>query len=337
MEGIAWADHSQRNADTAHGLGADIIDGGGLAFCQSGGQTGVQTTGDLVQRAASSGPDQSNDALTDHGTVEDEVALLLALHAARHQRRLSGVEAGNSAAGDGDEHEAPDRGARRMHAAEMIPQFRDGVSGVGEDTEDNAHSHDDQADAEHGVDLTDDGVNGNESRDEVVDQNDDQPEQGGGEHAAHATVLAQGHDQAGRADCEHGTDHDQQHHGEHTHDVLHHGSQILTGNLSDGSALIALAHHTGEVIVDATCKDGTKGDPQEHHGAPQSTLQCTEDGAEARNVQQLDEEQLPLGHHDVVNAIVDAHSRSFTVVRSKRVVNDLAIDKIADDQERQTE
>ena len=89
--------------------------------------------------------------------------------------------------------------------------------------------------------------------------------------------------------------------------------------------------------MDATCKDGTKGNPQEHHGAPQSTLQCTEDGAEARNVQQLDEEQLPLGHHDVVNAIVDAHSRSFTVVRSKRVVNDLAIDKIADDQERQTE
>ena len=73
------------------------------------------------------------------------------------------------------------------------------------------------------------------------------------------------------------------------------------------------------------------------HHYPQSALHGTEDGAKARNVQQLDEEQLPLGHHNVVNAVVDAHSRSFAVVRSERVVNDLAIDKVADDQERQTE
>ena len=224
-----------------------------------------------------------------------------------------------------------------MHAAEVIPQFGDGVGGVGEDAKDNAHCHDDQADAEDRVDLADDGINGNKGRDEVIDQDDDQPEQGGGEHTAHPAVLAQGHDQASRADCEHRAHHDQQHDREHTHDVLHHRSQILAGNFCDGSAFVALAHHTGEVVVDAACKDGAEGDPQEHHRAPQSTLQCTKDGAEARDVQQLDEEQLPLRHHDVVNAIVDAHSGSFTVVRSKRVVHDLAIDKIAYDQERQTE
>ena len=89
--------------------------------------------------------------------------------------------------------------------------------------------------------------------------------------------------------------------------------------------------------MDATCKDGAEGDPQEDHRPPQSTLHCAEDGAEARNVQQLDEEQLPLGHHNVVNAIVDAHSRSFAVVRSERVVHDLTIDKVADDKERQTQ
>ena len=87
----------------------------------------------------------------------------------------------------------------------------------------------------------------------------------------------------------------------------------------------------------AAGKDGAEGDPQEHHGTPQSTLQCTKDGAQTCNVQQLDEEQLPLGHHNVVNAIVDAHSRSFTVVRSERVVHDLTIDKVAYDQKRQTQ
>ena len=89
--------------------------------------------------------------------------------------------------------------------------------------------------------------------------------------------------------------------------------------------------------MDATCKDGTKGNPQEHHGAPQSTLQCTEDGAEARNVQQLDEEQLPLGHHNVVHAIVDPHRRGLAVVRAKGIVHDLTVDEVAHDQNRQTE
>ena len=111
-----------------------------------------------------------------------------------------------------------------MHIAEVCPDLGDGVGGVGEDTKDNAHSHDDQADAEHRVDLTDDGINGDKGCDEVVHQNDDQPEQQRSEHAGSAALAAQLHDQAGRAHGEHGAHHDQQHHREHTHDVLHHGA-----------------------------------------------------------------------------------------------------------------
>ena len=328
------ADHSQCDTHTTHGLGADVVDSSGLALSQSSCQTGVQTAGDLVQGAASCGPDQGDDALADHCAVEDEVALLLTLHAASHQRRLSGVETGDSAAGDGDEHEAPDRSSGGMHAAEVLPDLGDGVGGVGEDAKDNADGHDDQADAEDGVDLTDDGVDGDEGRDEVVDQDDDQPEQGSGQNTGHTAVLAQGDDQAGRADCEHSTDHDQQHDGEHTHDVLHHRAEVFAGDLCDRAAVITLAHHAGEVVVDATCKDGAEGDPQEYHRAPQSTLQCAEDGAEARDVQQLDQKQLPLGHHDIVNTVVDADSGSFTVIGSERVVNDLAIDEVTADQDR---
>ena len=57
-------------------------------------------------------------------------------------------------------------------------------------------------------------------------------------------------------------------------------------------------------------------------------------GAEARDVQQLDQKQLPLGHHDVVNTVVDADSGSFTVIGSERVVNDLAVDEVTADQDR---
>ena len=105
-----------------------------------------------------SGPDQGNDTLADHGTIEHKVALLLTLHAAGHQRRLGGVEAGDRAAGNRDEHEAPDGRARRVHAAEVIPDLGDGIGRVGEDVKDDTDGHDDQADAEHGVDLADDRI-----------------------------------------------------------------------------------------------------------------------------------------------------------------------------------
>ena len=218
------ADHGQCDAHAAHGLGADIIDGLGLTHCQCLCQTGVQAIGDLVQRAACSGPDQGNDTLADHGTIEHKVALLLTLHAAGHQRRLGGVEAGDRAAGNRDEHKAPDGRARRVHAAEVIPDLRDDISRVGEDAKDDTDGHDNQADAEHGVDLADDRIDGDKGRDEVVGQNDDQPEQQRGHHAGCTALAAQLNDQTGRADGKHGAHHDQQHNREHTHHVLHHGA-----------------------------------------------------------------------------------------------------------------
>ena len=69
---------------------------------------------------------------------------------------------------------------------------------VGEDTEDDADGHDDEADAEDGVDLADDRVNGDKSRDEVIHQDEDEPEQQRSEHAGCTALAAQLHDQARR-------------------------------------------------------------------------------------------------------------------------------------------
>ena len=41
------------------------------------------------------------------------------------------METGDSAAGDGDEHEAPDRSSGGMHAAEVLPDLGDGVGARG--------------------------------------------------------------------------------------------------------------------------------------------------------------------------------------------------------------
>ena len=89
--------------------------------------------------------------------------------------------------------------------------------------------------------------------------------------------------------------------------------------------------------MDRTGKDGAEGDPQEDHGTPQSAAQSAEDGAEARNVQKLDHKELPLRQDHVVYTVVDLDGRGLTVIRPEGVLNDLAVDEVAADQQCQTQ
>src|SRR5699024_12223612 len=115
--------------------------------------------------------------------------------------------------------------------------------------------HDDEADAKDGVDLADDRVDGQEGGDEVVGQDDPQPELGVGDNAAEAAVLEQGDDQAGGADGKDGAHHDQQHHAEHAHDVLHAVAKVDAAHLRDGRAVIALGQHAGKIVMHAAGKN----------------------------------------------------------------------------------
>ena len=242
------------------------------------------------------------------------------------------MEAGDRTAGNGDEHEAPDRSALRVEVGEVVPDLGDLIA-LGEDTKTHAERHDDEADTEHGVDLTDNLVDGQERCDEVVDQDQNQPEELAGEDTGAAAVGAQQLDEAGGADSEHGADHHEQHHAEHAHDVLHCAAEVDTGDLGDGSAFVTLAHHTGEIVVNRTGKNRTEGDPQENHRAPQSAAQSAEDRAETRDVQKLDHKQLPLRQNHVVHAIVDLDSRRFTVVRAEGLFDDATVNEVAADQQ----
>ena len=244
------------------------------------------------------------------------------------------MEAGDGPAGHGDEHEAPDGGAGGVHVVQVIPQLGDDVVGVGNHAEGHAHGHNDQADAEHGVDLADDLVHRDEGGDEVVDQDENEPEHLVGQDAA--GVLAQQLEQAGGAHGKDGAHHDEQHHAEHPHDVLHAAAQVDTGDLRDGRTLVTLREHPGEVVVDAAGEDGAEGDPQEDAGAPQGAGQCAEDGAQAGDIQQLDQEQLPLGHDHVVHPVVDADGGGLPVIRAEGAVNHFAVDKVAGNQQGQT-
>ena len=61
------------------------------------------------------------------------------------------------------------------------------------------------------------------------------------------------------------------------------------------------------------------------------------DGAGARDVQKVDEAVLPAAHGDVVNAVLLGVRRGLTVVRTKDVLTELAVECGADEQNSQTD
>ena len=241
------------------------------------------------------------------------------------------MEAGDGAAGDGDEHEGPDGSAGGMLVAEVLPQLRHHIVAGEEHGAGNAQSHDDQADAEDGVQLADDLVDGNEGGDHIVDHDDPQPEGGvqmlGGQHGQ----------QTGGAGGEDDTAHDQQDHGEHTHDLAHTVAQVVAGQLGDGSAAVAHGQHTAEVVMDSTGEDTAEDDPQVSDGAEQGTAQSAQDGAGAGDVQQLDQKDLPGGHGDVVNAVLHGIGGSLTIIGTEDLGHVLAVEHIAHEQQHDTE
>ena len=109
-------------------------------------------------------PDQADHAFGNHRAVEDGAALFLVRHAAGHQRGLCGMEAGNRAAGYRDEHHRENRLGGSpgvfggVHIGHRFPDFRHGAGGseaglVNEAGHD-ADGHEQQAEAEDGVDAS---------------------------------------------------------------------------------------------------------------------------------------------------------------------------------------
>ena len=91
-------------------------------------------------------------------------------------------------------------------------------------------------------------------------------------------------------------------------------------------------HKAGSEVVNTTGENGTEGDPQEHAGAPHCAAHSTPDGAQASNVQQLNQEDPPGRHDDIVNAVLHGNSGGLTVVRTEGLGYESAIDKVSADE-----
>ena len=72
------------------------------------------------------GPDPGDDALDNHGAINDRLGITLVFHATGHQWALGRVETGDRPAGDADKHDREDRQAARMRILQTIRYFRQG-------------------------------------------------------------------------------------------------------------------------------------------------------------------------------------------------------------------
>ena len=98
---------------------------------------------------------------------------------------------------------------------------------------------------------------------------------------------------------------------------------------------MTLAEHAGQIVVNAAAQDGTKDDPQVDAGAPAGTGQSTKDGAQTRDIQQLDQEQTPGFHGGVVHTVGVGYRRGLTVVNAEDLLDELAVQREAHQEDRQ--
>ena len=280
-------------------------------------------SGLLIQGAARGGPHEGDDALGDHGTVEHEVTLALTLEAAGHQRGLGGMEAGNRAAGHGDEHEGPDGQSLRVQVTQR--DLRDRIAARYDPAED-TRRHDDQHRAEHRVELADDLVYGQQRGQHIVNEDDNDPEARAQHIRRQPRQQRRGGGDKDRAGQQ------QEQHGEDAHHPPGAFSEIDAAELRDGGAVMALGDHAGHIVVYAAAQHRAENDPQEHHRAEAGAHERAEDRAGAGDVQKLHQEGLPGGHGEKIHVVAAGVGRGLPVVGGERFFHDPAIDKIAEHQ-----
>ena len=302
-----------------------------------------------------SSPDHGDEAFQDHHVVEGHAALLLALHGTGDDSSLRGVEAGQDAAGHGDkEHRQEVAGLEVLAVAEgsgavsggleglehnalpVVPQLNQGIA-LGKQADEHADGGEHQDAAEDGIDLADDGVDGEHGSDQIIGKNRAVDDPGGnGSGLAVEAEDTGGGDVAGGVD-EHGADQQEQQADKHVVCVVDALVAVLADHGAHLSAAVTQADHAGEIVVHGAADDVADGDGDESDGSKQDALNGSEDGAGTCDVQQVDEAVLPALHGNVVHAVLLGIGGSFPVVGAEDLFAELAVNGSAHEQDHEAD
>ena len=202
---------------------------------------------------------------------------------------------------------------------EIAPYLRQGGL-LDEQAHHEGHGHEEHGESEDGVELADNLVDGQQGGDDVV-----------GEDEAHPTYCgpAEVFEHEGGAIDEDDADHHEQEDGEDEHHALGGGAQVGAYELGEVGAIVAYGEHAGEIVVDGAGEDAAEDNPKVGYGTIPCSHDGSKDGACARNVEELNHEDFPGGHDDVVDTVGMSHGRGRTVVRREDTLHELAIEQVA--------
>ena len=249
------------------------------------------------------------------------------------------MEAGEDAAGHGDEEDGQEvtvcevvcvskgiagAGNGQDGGSPVIPDVQQGEA-LDKDADEHADGGEQQDAAEDGVDLADDGIDGEHGSNEVIQEDHTIDDPGGGiiGLAGEAEELGGGN-VAGGVD-EHGA-HQQQHDAhEDIIELINALGGIAADHLRHLGAAVTQADHAGEVVVHSAADDVADGNGQKCDGPEQNALDGPDDGAGTGNVQQVNQAVLPALHGDKVHAVFLGVGGGLAIIRTEHLFTEATV------------
>ena len=271
-------------------------------------------------------PDECNDALRDHGTVEKGTRHLFTLRATGHQRGLCRVEATDGATCYCYEKSWENR-LLKAFAPQTVRQFGQGRP-LHQQNDGQGNCHEKHGYGEQRIDFTYNFVNRKQRCDKIVRKYNSAPYIN-----PRQIVAADLTENEGWTINEHGSHHHQQENGEDKHDLFRCLPQIEADNLRKSGTIVSNRQHAAHVVMDSPCKYTAKNNPQIGCGSELCTHDSSENRSCSSNVQELNHKHFPAGKHDVIDSVVHTDGWRHPVVRTKNTFNHLAVHHITDEQQ----
>ena len=329
-------DNAQQSDDAAH-MAQQVLTN---HTHSAGGQIGLGALKGQVVNAHSAGsPNHGDEAFQHHHVIEGVAALLLALHSAGDDGRLSGMEAGKDAAGHRHEEDGQEvavckvicvskgitgAGNSQDGGGPIIPDVQQGEA-LDKDADEHADGGEQQDAAEDGVDLADNGIDGEHGGDQVVQEDGaiDDPRGNRGGLAVKAEQL-RGGNVAGGVDKHRAH---QQKHDAHKNiiELINALGGIAADHLGHLGAAVTQADHAGEIVVHSAADDVADGNGQKCDGPEQNALDGPDDGAGTGNVQQVNQAVLPALHGDKVHAVFLGVGGGLAIIRTEHLFTEATV------------
>ena len=172
---------------------------------------------------------------------------------------------------------------------------------VHEEGDNDKDSHQQQQQTENGINLAYQFVDGYQRGNQIIGKDNHRPYP---YLPARSELIDK---QLRRRLHKHGPDKNHQEDREIAHHLLGAVAKEGTVQLGQRAAVVTHRHKTGDKVVHSTGKDTTEDNPKERCSAELRAHNGTTDRTNTCNVEELDEENAPRLHRDIVNAILHSH------------------------------